>query len=586
MADKAHVQMTAAPEPATTAANATAKEHATATNEEMAGLEQVTTNARPSCFRSTFQEMLFVLTATMAIAMTSFLTGSLTVTSSYIGRDLGMPTAQVTWLASAPSLAAGSFLLFFGKVADFFGRKALFVGSLFIFAVLNLGAGFMHSGIGLDILTGVMGLTGASAVPPAVGLLGVIYNKPSKRKNAAFACFSAGNPIGFVGGTLFGGIAAELFGWRASFWLIAIIFVVFTAIGIFSVPGDFEKKEPFSLETLKRFDLVGVALTIAGIGLFSAALSLGDSAPKGWSTGYVIAFLAIGLVLTISFVFWENWVAYPLIPMKIWLDKNFSLNLAVLSLGFMSFTPASFFIALFFQEIWQFNPLMVAVHLLPMVIVGIAVNVVAGMILHTVSNKLLMLIGTLAYSIAFLLLAVNRSSSSYWAFCFPSFILIVVGADLEFNVANMYVMSSMPREQQSVAGGIFQTVARLCQTIGLGIATAVFSSVEQKSAGLSSLGEYWDRATAPYAATFWAAFAMAAFSVCLVPFMTIGTQGGKEKKIVDEEDGGASGGSSVNGDEVEAEGISKETGTDKKAPPIASAPSDLIESDRWCRLRG
>lgn len=158
---------------------------------------------------------------------------------------------------------------------------------------------------------------------------------------------------------------------------------------------------------------------------------------------------------------------------------------------------------------------------------GIIVNIIAGLILHRVSNKLLMGIGATAYTISFTLLAMNRQQDSYWKFCFPAFLFGVIGADLEFNVANMYVMSSLPKAQQSIAGGIFQTVTKLCMTLGLGIATALYTTMEKDP----SLESYWDPATQPFTATFWLAAASAGTSVCLVPFLTIGTQGGKEKKL-------------------------------------------------------
>lgn len=402
----------------------------------------------------------------------------------------------------------------------------MFVGSLFIFSVFALAAGFAKSAITLDVLSGLMGLTCASAVPPAVGLLGIIYEKPSKRKNYAFACFSAGNPLGFVFGTIFGGIATNLFGWRASFWLFAIIFLVFTIIGIWTIPKDFTPKEPLNWETLKRFDIVGVVAIVFGIGMFSAALSLGETAPQGWKTGYVLALLVVGLLLLVGFVFWDLWVEYPLVPMEIWKDRNFSVCLAILVLGFMAFTPGAFFIALYFQDVWHLSALTVAVRLLPMAIMGMIVNVFAGLVLHRISNKLLMLVATLGYTGAFVLLAVNRHDTSYWALCFPAFLLQVIGADLEFNVANMYVMSSMPPSQQSIAGGIFQTVAKLSMTIGFGIATAVFNAVQKNP----QMSDYWDKTTQPYAATLWLSAAASILSVCLVPLLTLGTQGGKEEE--------------------------------------------------------
>jgi len=90
----------------------------------------------------------------------------------------------------------------------------------------------------------------------------------------------------------------------------------------------------------------------------------------------------------------------------------------------------------------------------------------------------------------------------------------------------MYVMSSLPPEQQSIAGGIFQTVTRLCMTIGFGITTALFNAVEKNS----RMASYWDRATQPYTATFWFAVACSVVSIGLVPFLTLTTQGGKVTK--------------------------------------------------------
>lgn len=496
-----------------------ATEHA-----DMESLHPVlTNNRRPDCFNNTLEEVLFVLTCTMAIAMPAYVSGQITVISSFVGRDLNMSTAEITWLTSATALASGAFLLFFGGVADLFGRKTMFIASMLLFAVFSLVAGFAKNAIALDVLMGVMGLFSASSVPPAVGLLGVVYEKPSKRKNWAFACFSGGNPLGFVFGTIFSGLATNIFNWRASYYLLSIIFLLFSVVGWFTVPKDPSDKQPFNWETLKRFDVVGVLMTIGGIGMFSAALSLGEDAEQGWRTGYVLALLIVGALLMVSFVFWELRVSNPLVPMWIWKDRNFSLSLSILMFGFLAFSPGAFFIALYFQEVWNMSALQVAVHVLPMAVMGIIVNVFAGMVLHKVSNKLLMYAGAGAYSVAFLLLTLNRRSSSYWAFSFPAFILMVVGADLEFNVANMYVMSSMPPSQQSIAGGILQTVTRLCMTIGFGLATAVFNAVQEKP-GMSS---YWDDETQPYTATFLFALAGSVISVGLVPFLTLTTQGGK-----------------------------------------------------------
>ena len=169
-------------------------------------------------------------------------------------------------------LTAGAFLLFFGRTADMFGRKPIFVGSMAVLTVFALGTGFATNALVMDTLNGFLGLCSAAAVPPAVGILGATYEKPSKRKNYAFACFSAGNPLGFVFGSVFSGVATKLFNWRASFWLFAIIYLIFTVTAIFTVPKDSEEPEKFRWASVKKFDIFGAVCTIAGIAMFSSSL--------------------------------------------------------------------------------------------------------------------------------------------------------------------------------------------------------------------------------------------------------------------------------------------------------------------------
>lgn len=171
------------------------------------------------------------------------------------------------------SLSSGAFLLTFGKLADMFGRKSLFIVGMAGFTIALLIAGFATNAIYMDVFSGILGLFAAAVVPPAVGTLGAVYDQPSKRKNRAFACFSAGNPLGFVGGMIISGIASHEYNWRASFWALAVVYAIFTALTIWTVPPDGFAKTPMSLEAMKRFDLLGTALVIVGFAFFSSSLS-------------------------------------------------------------------------------------------------------------------------------------------------------------------------------------------------------------------------------------------------------------------------------------------------------------------------
>lgn len=109
----------------------------------------------------------------------------------------------------------------------------------------------------------------------------------------------------------------------------------------------------------------------------------------------------------------------------------------IFCLGFMGFASVTFWISLYMQELKHLSALLVAVQLLPMVVSGTLVNVVCGFVLHKISNKLLMGIGAVGYTAALLTLSFLREDAPYWAFIFPGLILVVVGADIEFNVVNV-----------------------------------------------------------------------------------------------------------------------------------------------------
>ena len=307
---------------------------------------------RPECFSSTATECLYIASSTMASASLSMIVGSVTVIASLVGEDLDLTNAEITWMPAASSLTCGAFLLFFGRFADLFGRKILYVISMFLMAVFALAAGFSKTGLIIDALNGALGLCAASAVPPAIGSLGYTYGKGSKRKNRAFACYSAGNPLGYILGSLLSGVATRLFNWRASFWLLALIFLVTAIVAVFTMPADRSKKLPFNRQTLLRFDLGGAALTVCGVGMFTSALTIGGSSPSGWGAPQVIALLVVGVLLLVAFVFWESRYQYPLLPMWIWKDKNFSLICLIMFLSFCAFPTSLFWTTLYVQRTW------------------------------------------------------------------------------------------------------------------------------------------------------------------------------------------------------------------------------------------
>ena len=84
-------------------------------------------------------------------------------------------------------------------------------------------------------------------------------------------------------------------------------------------------------------------------------------------------------------------------------------------------------------------------------------------------------------------------------------------------------MQSLPKHQQSLAGGIFNVVIRLSNTAVMGISTAIFSSVELTPEGLAD-------PILKFTRTFQMSVAFAAASVFVSLFIRLGTQGNHPKE--------------------------------------------------------
>lgn len=394
--------------------------------------------SRPACFNNTVSECLFVLTTTFAVGQTAILNGMLMVMSARVQEGLNMNMSEVTWLVAGMTLTSGAFLLFFGRVADLFGRRSLLVYSMGLFTIFNLVSGFSQNAIMLEILLALAGVTCASVVPPAIGKLGAIYDKPSRRKNRAFACFSAGNPIGFVLGALVGGIVTDISSWRAAFWVVAVIYAPLTVAAWFITPHDAEQNlGGFNWDTMKQMDWLGALLAISGLALFTASFTLAPDSHQGWATPYVIAMLVVGVVLMAAFLYWQSIFKHPLMPLGVWRDKNFSLLVASLCLEFYGFNGNFFWTTLGWQRAYIDSPLMVAVKMLPAAIGGTLVNLLAALLMHRVSNKLLSIGAALSMVIGSVLLSVTSKNITYWALFFPSQLFSVLGADISFCVTTM-----------------------------------------------------------------------------------------------------------------------------------------------------
>ncbi|TGO45649.1 hypothetical protein BOTNAR_0649g00010 [Botryotinia narcissicola] len=483
-------------------------------NLEPSGLQIMTdhdTNSRPACFSNWAQEWAFVLTVMLASSSTTIIQGVILIMTNTIGQGLKASASQVTWIAAAVGLGSGSFMLFFGKVADEMGRKIqLLIGLLFMSA-FALVAAWSPGPYELIVICGLLGTCTAVIAPPALGILFTAYPE-GRRRNMACGALGTGNPVGFILGSISSGLAVKYYGWRASFVVMAIFFFFLVILAFWTVPVI--TRVGNRSDAIRRFDYAGSIFIVLAVALLSAGLTEGPQ--SGWLSVHVVLLLIFGVFFILGFIVWEYFYENPLLDLSVWRNSNFSLCVICMGFGYMSFITNEFWITLYMQDVQHYTPLQIAARMLPQAVAGVFWSFLGQWLIQNVHGTIVMGIGSLMYLAGAILLLFIKEDTSYWLFLFPALVITVIGADFQFIVANLYANKQMPT-QASFGVGIIQTAYRLSITIGLAITSAVFNTATSKEASIED-------PTTPYRRVYICSIIFASIGLACIPFMRIQTR--------------------------------------------------------------
>src|SRR6476620_10988214 len=122
----------------------------------------------------------------------------------YIGQDLSISQANLTWIVTGYALAFGGLLLLGGRLGDLFGRRRIFMIGLATFALASLLGGLATSEPMLLGARGLQGFGAALASPAALALIATTFPAGPAR-NRAFAVYAAMSGVGAAVGLILGG---------------------------------------------------------------------------------------------------------------------------------------------------------------------------------------------------------------------------------------------------------------------------------------------------------------------------------------------------------------------------------------------
>jgi len=401
--------------------------------------------------------------------------------------DLSIPQASAVWPSSAFALVSAAFFLPFGRLSDMYGGYPVYLFGLAWFSLWSVVAGFSKNSLMLIICRALQGLGPAAFLPSGLMLIGSIY-RPGPRKNLVFSIYGGAAPLGFFMGIFVAGLTGSFlrFGWY--FWIGAMLIVTTFIPAIFTIPSDIEERKALGI----KMDWLGSMLIVSGLIFVIFALTDASHASRGWKTPYIYTLFILGMLILGLASYVEGWVAKtPLIPFDMF--KVPHLPALFIALFFLDGVLGVFLLyaTLYMQDTMGGTPLQIAAWYAPMCVGGMIISVTGGYVLHLLPGTLLMLVGGSGWIATSLLFALAPEGANYWAFVFPAMIGATIGIDITFNVANIFITTSLSQSRQGLAGALVNSLLYLGIAFLLSFADLIQTSTAHLGLKRSYQSVFW-----------------------------------------------------------------------------------------------
>jgi EmrB/QacA subfamily drug resistance transporter len=382
-----------------------------------------------------------------------------------IQADLGGGLAAQQWIVDAYLLTLGSLILVGGSLGDIFGEVRLFTIGVAAFGVASALCAVAPDVTTLIVFRGVQGVAGALLTPASLAVITSTFEGPDR--GAAIGTWTAWSGISTVVGPLLGGWLIDISSWRVIFLLNVPIAIVTVAIALVCMPA----RERSGARV--RVDVLGAVLCAVGLG--GIVFALIEQPRLGWGHWAIVTALAGGAACFAAFVVWEARTAAPMLPLRLFASRNFSVTNVETLAVYGGLSAWGFFLALFLQQLAGYSPFRAGLATLPVTIVMFFLSRYAGRLSASHGPRVFMAVGPILGGLSLAALARLPAKLDYWIDLLPPLLGFAVGLSLTVAPLTTTVLSDAGPGDAGIASGVNNAVARVAGLVaiaGVGIAAS------------------------------------------------------------------------------------------------------------------
>jgi EmrB/QacA subfamily drug resistance transporter len=380
-----------------------------------------------------------------------------------ISTDLGASVEELQWFVNAFTLTFASLILFAVALGDRIGRRTMFLAGIVIFTVASVLAALSTDPTQLILARALQGLGAAGIMPLSLSLLAGSVEK--RLRPVAIGIWGGIAGLGVAAGPLIGGAVVEGWSWQAIFWINVPVGILVLPLVLFVLPNTRGDRV--------RLDVAGVLL--AGLGVLGLVYGIVRGNDAGWDSFEVVGSLVAGAVLVAAFLVWETRTAAPLLPLRLFRDRSFSIaNVVGFGFSFGMF-GAVFILIQFLQVVQGASPLEAAIQTTPWTMAPMVVAPLAGIFSARIGTRALIIAGLLFQGAGLTWLAFTMSAEVEYLTLLPAFISAGIGMGLVFAPSSTAVLTNMREADSAKASGTNSTLREIGIALGIAVLTAVFT---------------------------------------------------------------------------------------------------------------
>jgi EmrB/QacA subfamily drug resistance transporter len=398
--------------------------------------------------------------ASLSSFITPFMMSSINIALPDIGKEFNADAVMLSWIASSYLLASAVTLVPFGKLADIYGRKKIFVLGMSLFTITSLLCALSVSGPMLIFFRIFQGAGSAMCFATGIAILSSVY--PIEKRGEVLGIAVAAVYIGLSCGPFVGGFLTRYLGWQSLFMINLPFGVVIILLIIFKLKGEWKDAAD------QKFDLTGSIIYATAIFAFMYGISI---LPAIMS----IILILTGLVGLVAFVKWERVVSHPVFEVNLFVtNRVYAFSCLAALINYCATFAAFFLLSLYLQYIKELTPERAGTILVFTPVIMAVFAPYAGRLSDKKEPRVIASIG-MGITALGLVPLIWLDNDTTLMFIIASMILLGIGIGL-FSTPNMNaIMSSVDKRFYGIASASVGTMRLLGQMLSMGIATLVFA---------------------------------------------------------------------------------------------------------------